>query len=508
VAVVRGIGVEADATLELHLPDVKRPPLVLILEEAPEPALAGEVDAAREIAASLARGRAAAAVLRLPPEAGAAPARVRAALSVLAGRAAGDGFDPERVFLLGRGRAAAIAIAIALEREPGARAPAGAIAVCADAAPPHVSPPPAPASGGLRFLLLAAEREARERTVAARRLSNALRAAGHAETTFVIADGRDAGSILRWKDPERDLPRRLILDLVGATPLPGLVAGQLAAEQSWRRRPLASAAGFWTAGVPVRSLPVDLALRRLLAERFDERAYELRALPLEEYHAIDLLAWLDARPAAEVGAGRRLTITNLLGQRMWLTREQLLAHRPLLVIGLDDEREPFRLTVAYRSRAAYSWIPEDESARPWLARPLGAFLHFPRAPAEPLVPHPQARFALTPASFRLGDEDPLAAVADLPPPLADALVRRQACLSCHELRGAGARAHHVDAASGALAHGRALALEDYPPEVLRSFLFDQEAAARRIGARPLAVPAGVARALEALVREERERRRD
>ena len=98
-------------------------------------------------------------------------------------------------------------------------------------------------------------------------------------------------------------------------------------------------------------------------------------------------------------------------------------------------------------------------------------------------------FALTTASFHVVDEDPLAVARETPKPLADALTNEQGCLQCHALHGNGARAHHLRAADGQVAEAHGLPLEEYPRDVLRRFLFEQDAVAKSFGVGPLHVDA-------------------
>ena len=51
-----------------------------------------------------------------------------------------------------------------------------------------------------------------------------------------------------------------------------------------------------------------------------------------------------------------------------------------------------------------------------------------------------------------------------------------------------ARSHHVHAMTGKPQGGFALALEEYPPEVWRNFMFNQLEVAKKMGATPNIVP--------------------
>jgi hypothetical protein len=114
---------------------------------------------------------------------------------------------------------------------------------------------------------------------------------------------------------------------------------------------------------------------------------------------------------------------------------------------------------------------------------LGGFIHFLKPP-PPEVSSQAAQFALTEDSFRLVTSAPLGGFEDLPRNLYEVLTVRNGCVYCHRLRGLGARSHHIAAATGNPHGGEALALEDYPQEVWRKFVFDQIAVAKKIGASP------------------------
>lgn len=229
--------------------------------------------------------------------------------------------------------------------------------------------------------------------------------------------------------------------------------------------------------------------------------FELLEWPLETFHAIGLLDFLDALPPERVGRGRHLVITNVRGEKQFWTREQIAPYEPVIVVGLDDERNLFRLGVFYRAHREYSW--KDGPQPPMMARPLGAFIHFMKEPPREIALQ-ASHFALTEDSFRLVATDPLAALKDLRRDLHDTVTFRNGCVYCHSLRGVGARSHHVTAETGAPHGGFALPLESYPPEVWKAFLFDQTAVARTIGASPNPVADGVRQPLYDLVNRSRQ----
>src|SRR5439155_8336480 len=141
-----------------------------------------------------------------------------------------------------------------------------------------------------------------------------------------------------------------------------------------------------------------------------------------------------------------------------------------------------------------------------MIRPVGAFLHFAAEPPAALRNTTYAAFGLTPDSFRMTDRDPLAALRGVPSDVLTTLTGEVGCLTCHTFRSAGARSHHIQAADGRPSGGYGLALEEYPPDVLRRFLFDQNNAADTIGVGPLMVPGNVAAQPQDLVAGEVTRR--
>jgi hypothetical protein len=134
-----------------------------------------------------------------------------------------------------------------------------------------------------------------------------------------------------------------------------------------------------------------------------------------------------------------------------------------------------------------------------MIRPTGPFLFFPGGVPEHLRNSTLAPYGLTPGSFRFVEKDPLASVRHVEASLRESLIGREGCLKCHALRGEGARSHHVRALDGQPHGGFALALEEYPPEVLHRFLFEQAAVAESFGVGPLKLAGATARAIEQLV---------
>jgi hypothetical protein len=180
---------------------------------------------------------------------------------------------------------------------------------------------------------------------------------------------------------------------------------------------------------------------------------------------------------------------------MVMSRDDLAKHAPLLVIGIDDEKNLHRIFTSYRLKRRTTWKP-DEGAMPTMIRPVGPFIVFPNGAPSHLTDTTLATFALTPESFRFTKDDPWRVARVLAPELQAALTGGDGCMKCHVFRGAGAHAHHVRASDGKAHGGFALPLDEYPREVLHRFLFDQERVAASFGVEPLRVAPATAKAIE------------
>jgi hypothetical protein len=290
---------------------------------------------------------------------------------------------------------------------------------------------------------------------------------------------------------------------VKGEPVPGGPEGPWALSDTWGAHAPLTTEPFWADEKLITRRPTDAHLRAAVRNVFGEMIKDLEPWPASTYDAIDLGAWLRAHP--ELGTGELVEVTNARGEKIVLTRSEIDREKPVIVVGIDDERNLFRLFVTYNVHRAYSWKPETEP-RPLLVRNIGAFLFVPEAHRRAGAAMPSsielptlAEFALTTASFRVVAKDPLAVARAVPKPLAAVLTNEQGCLQCHTLRGDGARAHHLRAADGKVAEAHGLPLEEYPRDVLTRFLFDQDAVAKSFGVGPLRVDETAAKQLVAEV---------
>jgi acetyl esterase/lipase len=350
-----------------------------------------------------------------------------------------------------------------------------------------------------KFLILTAARDFPGFALDAREFADAFRRAGKKEIDQLIVAGADHFSIAKFDD-DNSLLRQAVLDFMGMKAPPRELADWIEAKRRWAQPPY-STLPFWKYEKLVRSYPVDERFLKMLLLVFRSRPDELLELPLKQYHAIDLFAYLDALPKELVGEGDHIILANVRGERQVWIREQIGRFKPVIVIGLDGEKNLFSLSVFYRMQREYSWKPGGPS--PLLTMTLGAFIHFlEQAPRDLLAK--SRHFGLTENSFQRTKEDPLKAMRDVPKDVEEALTFRNGCVYCHSFRGTGSRSHHVHALTGKPHGGFALPLESYPPEVWKAFMFDQEAVATKMGATPNIVEETAREALFDLVNRSRQ----
>jgi acetyl esterase/lipase len=349
------------------------------------------------------------------------------------------------------------------------------------------------------FLILSAENDFTGLSVDAKKFADALSKAGHQHVERWIVPERDHFTLTQLGDRNNEA-RLLFLEFLKVAPLPPEYKILVDAKRRWHEPPF-STVPFREHPKLVRSYPVDQRLVLRMVEIYTSVRYELREWPLETFHAIDLFDWLEALPANQRGAGNYLVTTNIRNEKQFWHRTQIEPYKPVIVIGLDDEKNLFRLGVFYRAQREYSWKTGPQP--PMMARPLGGFIHFMKEPPAEIALQ-AAHFGLTEKSFRLVADDPLAPLKQLRKDLYEVVTFRNGCVYCHTLQGIGSQSHHVTAASGARHGGLALALEAYPPAVWRAFVFDQNRVAKKIGASPNLVAESARQALYDLVNKSRE----
>lgn len=351
------------------------------------------------------------------------------------------------------------------------------------------------------FLILSAEKDIKGHAVDARRLGNHLLALGNKGSIRMLVKGADHDALMRLDD--RDNPAaHLLLDFLRIQDLDDKYRRLVQMESRWQQPPL-STRPFRELGLKVSEYPMNEQVRSMVKRAFLGQEYRLDEWALKRFQAVDLFELLDSLGSERTGKGDWLQTTNARGEKLFWKLDELRPYRPVVVIGLDDEQELFRVTSFYLARREYSWV-EPEGMLPPMARSLGAFIYFLDTPPEKFYPRYQAQFALTPDSFRLLDSDPLQPLDDLDPALYRLITVDNGCTSCHSFRGVGAKAHHLTAASAEPHGGYALPLESYAPDVWKRFIFEQRAVAELIGVSPNLLPEDLGRQLYQLVENARE----
>lgn len=335
----------------------------------------------------------------------------------------------------------------------------------------------------------------------ARPFARALQNAGARQIDYFLVPERDAHSILHWSGRGNEVGD-LVFSFVASGPKELPIDNPFGARRRWGARPPLDLSEFRKDPRAITTYPVDAALRETMMNFLGDARFELYPYPGKTYQTIDLLDYLAGRPKSDVGEGDWLVVSNLRGEQQYFPREVLKKTRPVIVVGLDDEDNLYRLLTFYRMKRAYSWIKSDERM-PMMIRPLGAFLHFRTPPPADLQDKTFAPFGLEAASFHWVANDPLAPLRSLTGGLRETLIGEQGCVKCHNVRGVGARSHHALALDGKPHGAFGLPLEAYPTDVLRRFLFEQDAVAKSFGVKPLRVETTAAGQLLDMVNHEK-----
>lgn len=502
-------------SLDLYLPvrTSSKPPLLIFVhggfwrlsddEYRIGPSLANEL-VTKGIAVALVRYRLAPAN-RHPAQA----QDVAAAVAYLIREAAKYGYDKKRIFLSGHSSGAHLAALVALDssyltaQKADPRALAGVIAISGlynlyrktgisqtqrnateqtfghnPATLRAASPITHAKQAGPPFLILAGASDFPGFLGDARLFATALRRAGHKNIQQYVVPDRDHFSMIQMTGQVNEI-RIFLLAFLKVQPLPQQFAELVNAKRAWVNPPF-STVPFWRHKDLIHSAPIDRRFVEHLLPIYGPNKYELLEWPLERFYYLDLFSYLDA-VSRDVGQGQYLIMTNLSGEKQFWKRAEIEPYKPVIVIGIDDEKNLFRLGVFYQGLREYSW--KRGPRPPLMARRLGAFVYFLKEPPGRLRPQPQ-HYGLTIKSFQLAKKDPLAPLRALPKSLREVLTYRNGCIYCHSLRNAGSRSYHILASTGAAHGGFALPLESYPPAVWKAFVFKQREVAKQIGASP------------------------
>jgi acetyl esterase/lipase len=528
--------VDRQQTLDLYLPKITasvRPPLLVFIHGGFWRESDDNYGLGKSVAEALVKNGVAVALVRyrLAP-AYRHPAQaedIAAALSYLMRETNSYGYDLKRIYVAGHSAGGHLAALVALDRaylkEQGLQPEllAGVIGISGmfDLAPAvrvsemqkaaailnfgeslttrrAASPLAHVRSQAPPFLILSAAADFPGLQIDARKFADALRRSGHKNVDQFVLPEHDHFSIVKLNGKDHETTA-LILDFMKEQPLAGDFGALADAKRRWVNPPF-STEPFWRYEKLVRSYPIDARFVQALAAIYGHTKYELLAWPLEEFHAIDLFAYLETLPSDRIGRGDHLVTTNIRNEKQFWKRQESEPYRPVIVIGIDEERNLFRLGAFSQAFREYSWRPSPRP--PLMARPLGAFVYFLKEPPRPLWPHP-AQYALKEDSFKLMSEDPLGPLRSLPQGAYETLTFRNGCVYCHTFRGIGSKSHHTLASTGAAHGGYGLPLEAYPPPVWKEFIFNQIDTAKKIGVSPNLVDERDRQAMYDLIAESR-----
>jgi acetyl esterase/lipase len=523
---------DPDQTLDLFLPDQPGAPLLVFVHDRFWGRGERGRDVAHRLARPLQRAGAAVAVVRHRPApehphpAGAED--VARAIAFLIDQADHYGYDREKIHLSGHGSGGHLAALVALDPKylaahgytsrglrgvaiwsgifdlsDAANTPemrAVIQPVFGDAAARRAASPIAHVRGDApTFLLMVAEHDLPDAADQARAFAEALRAAGHPAAEMFMLQGRDHWTGLSLQEPD-GAPRQHLLALMELPGATTSLADEFGTRRFWRD-PSYTTLPFWKDEKQVVRRDADDRFLFTLNMPF-ARPGRPPLLRPAQYASLDLLDYVAQHVPGGDGPWQFLTLTNVRGEQVVWRRSEIEPLHPVVVIGLDDERQLFTLTDVYHTNRRYSWKGDAET---WvLARPLGAFIYFLEPPPPETDPKLFGRFGLQADAFSVSDEDPLAPLRSLPDDEERILTQTFRCVSCHSFRGVGGKAAHLRARDGEKVGGFALPLESYPPEVWRRYCFEQVDLAAEIGAS--AVPLGEdATTLFELVERERAR---
>ena len=352
------------------------------------------------------------------------------------------------------------------------------------------------------LLILSAEQDLPGFAIQARRYTDRLREAGNKQSFHHVLSKTTHLSELQLHDNENRLMRYLLAFMEVETGGP-FFSERLKARRLWHEPPL-STKDFWENEKLVAHHPVDERFVDALFGLFQGNSFMLNAWPLETFHAIDLFDYLEQTKQTD---GDYVITHNIRGERLYLDLEKIRPYKPVIVVGLDDEDNLFKLTVFYQTKRQYSWM-QDDKPRPLSVRPLGAFLYFLETPPAELQPQHLSDYSLTSNSFKRVKQDPLAWLWKLPEPLHPTFTYQNGCVSCHAFKGMEARSHHTNAMTLAEEGGFALPLTSYETGVWREFVFKQAIVAEQIGVFPNSLPTEVQQPLFDLVEKEKSANQD
>lgn len=271
-------------------------------------------------------------------------------------------------------------------------------------------------------------------------------------------------------------------------------------QHQWQRPPLNNKP-FFSQFAVLKKYAMDDELKRLFGSHLESESHLLAQFPQESYRAFDLIPYLqkrEKRGAKDINTGFVYMETHN-GSIINLKLSDYAQYEPVIVLALDDEKNLFRLPTFYLTDRQYSWKEAEKTQVS--ARVLGAFLHFRKPVPQALYVALNKRIAIRFESIAYHKDNPLAVLGDIPDNVLSTIIGN--CVYCHQVRNVGGYAGHINAGTGKLQGGFALALESYPLPVLKAFLFNQHEVAKKIGVNANLLPEPTAKALFEWLKEEK-----
>jgi len=337
-------------------------------------------------------------------------------------------------------------------------------------ADPAISPPISARPDAPDFLVFAGRKDPVEQVVAARKFTDALLANGLRSTMLFAPDG------LIGRNPLDRLLTDIILHFVGQSPFNEQFNSLLNAYTDWQTPPFDNK-DFLGQTDFVREYEMSDQVKMLLRVHFAFEPHLINQWPLQSFRAFDLMAYKE-RVAPDA---RYVTLRNIREQVMFLDLEEYGPYEPVIIVGIDDETNLYKMAWFYRTKAKYSWLPDTPELS---ARLLGPFVYF-RNPIPEEMQFPMLlRSAISLDGITFSEEDPLVSIKDYPEEIQQIITTDNKCIYCHQIGGIGGRYHHTEAATAEPQGGIAIPLEAYPDFVMDSFLYDQVATAEKIGMTP------------------------
>jgi len=251
------------------------------------------------------------------------------------------------------------------------------------------------------------------------------------------------------------------------------------AESLWQQPPVNNDE-FWKHSQFIEKYPVSVDIKRILDAFYAYDESFVKQWPLNTYHSFNLIAYRNSLPLEK--QGRYVSFSNRKGHKFYLDLNKYGEFGPEFVIGIDNEKNLYRMTSFYKTKRYYSWEEGGPSKDMIYSQSLGAFIHFQKSlPIEEELPYLQYSSILF-ETIEFTDNNPYVNINGLSDDAFKVVTLN--CVPCHSVGGVGGAAHHLDFRTVEPQPGFAKPLLTYSHEVLDNFFFNQTETAKLIGVNP------------------------